>query len=242
MALEPIDASLPVTAFFTTRAGGVSGEPYSSLNIAAHVGDDPEAVARNRALVAEAAGAEVSFMTARHGADVVGVPVPGAVPSPGDVLITTVPGVALAAIAADCVPVLLHDSSSGAVAAVHAGRKGLVADAVGAALDAFADIAGREREAPAATVAASIGPAICGRCYEVPEGMRAEVAREHPHAFATTCAGTAALDLPAAIAARLRARGATVTDVAICALEDHRFFSYRREPVTGRQAAVIVCP
>lgn len=241
MTLEVLDASLPVTAFFTGRAGGVSDAPFDALNIAAHVGDDPDAVARNRALVGEAAGAEVSFMTACHGADVVEVTTPGAAPSPGDVLVSSAPGVALGALAADCVPVLLHDSASGAVAAVHAGRKGLLADAVGAALDRLADVAGRPRGEAAATVSASIGPSICGRCYEVPAQMRDEVVREHPEAHATTRTGTPALDLPAAIAARLRGRGASVHDTSVCTLEDARFFSYRGESVTGRQAAVIVC-
>src|SRR5690554_3080233 len=109
-----IDAALPVRAFFTTRRGGVSDAPYESLNLAVHVGDDPAAVATNRQRVSEHAGAPVSFLTAEHGTTVAHVTVPGEQPPTADALVTPVPGVALAAIAADCAPVLLHDAGTGA--------------------------------------------------------------------------------------------------------------------------------
>ncbi|WP_084100448.1 peptidoglycan editing factor PgeF [Demequina sp. NBRC 110051] len=236
-----IDAGLPVRAFFTTRDGGVSLAPYASLNVADHVGDDPAAVHENRRRVEQAADAVVTFLTAEHGIRVAHVDTPGA-PSPrADVLVTTTPGVALAAIAADCVPVLLHDSVTGAVAAVHAGRPGLFAGVIDAAWAALLDL--RPRDAARDAIRAAIGPAICGRCYEVPEDMRAEVARRHPLAFSRTSWGTPALDLPRAIEARLGELGIRgITRIPVCTLEDERVFSYRGERVTGRHAGVIVHP
>lgn len=236
-----IDAGLPVRAFFTTRAGGHSQAPYASLNVATHVGDNPEHVALNRAVVSEVAGVPVSFLNATHGLDVAWVTSPGEEPPPADVLITTTPGVGIAAIAADCVPVLLHDAETGAVAAVHAGRPGLYAGAIDAAMAALIDLRGWATTT--VSISATIGPSICGRCYEVPEDMRAEVAERHPSAFATTSWGTAALDLPRAVQTRLSELGLRdITTIPVCTLEDDRVFSHRRDGVTGRHAGVIVHP
>ena len=236
-----IDAGLPVRAFFTTRDGGVSLAPYASLNVADHVGDDPAAVQENRRRVEQEADAAVTFLTAEHGIRVAHVDAPGA-PSPrADILVTTTPGVALAAIAADCVPVLLHDAVTDAVAAVHAGRPGLFAGVIDAAWAALLDL--RPRDAARDAIRAAIGPAICGRCYEVPEDMRAQVARRHPLALSRTSWGTPALDLPRAIEARLGELGARgITRIPVCTLEDERVFSYRGERLTGRHAGVIVHP
>lgn len=235
-----IDAGLPVRAFFTTRDGGVSAAPYDSLNLATHVGDSPACVARNRDVVAAAAGAPVSFLHAEHGATVVEVTQPGEDPAPGDILVTRTPGVALAAIAADCVPVLLHDAASGAVAAVHAGREGLYAGAIDAAVAALIDL-GPRRRAPD-TMTAAIGPSICGRCYEVPQDLQARVAGRHPTARAVTRAGTPSLDLARAIETRLGELGfLEVTRRRECTLETPTLFSHRRDGATGRIAGVIVC-
>lgn len=234
-----IDAGLPVRAFFTTRDGGVSLAPYDSLNVADHVGDDPAAVQENRRRVEQAAGAPVTFLTAVHGIAVARIDAPGAASPHADVLVTTTPGVGLAAIAADCVPVLLHDAATGAVAAVHAGRPGLFAGVIDAAWAAMIDL--RPRGASREEIRASIGPAICGRCYEVPEELRAAVAARHPLAHARTSWGTPALDLPRAIEARLGELGARdITRIPVCTLEDATVFSYRGERVTGRHAGVIV--
>ena len=233
-----IDAGLPVRAFFTNRRGGGSVAPYDSLNVADHVGDDPEAVARNRATVSVAAGAPVTFLRAEHGTRVAIVDTPGAEPGAADVLVTRTPGVALGAIAADCLPILMHDSATGAVAAVHAGREGLYMGAVDAGAAALLDL----RVGAHGELSASVGPAICGRCYEVPPDMRDRVAARHPEARSTTRAGTAALDLPRAAEARLLALGfAQVVRVDRCTLEDPALFSHRRDGVTGRHAGVIVC-
>ncbi|MFW2513530.1 peptidoglycan editing factor PgeF [Demequina sp. SO4-13] len=235
-----IDAGLPIRAFFTTRDGGVSAPPYDSLNLAVHVGDEPHAVATNRARVADAAGAPVSYLTAAHGIAVARVDAPGQVPSTADALVTAVPGAAVAAIAADCVPVLILDEATGAVAAVHAGREGLFAGVIDAAIAEMLDL--RRGRRAQGRMRASIGPAICGLCYEVPEDMRARVASRHPVAFASTRAGTPALDLPRAIETRLSDLGAErVVRSDECTAESSRLFSHRRDGVTGRFAGVAVC-
>lgn len=235
-----IDAGLDVRAFFTTREGGVSARPYSTMNVAQHVGDEPRDVATNRAIVGELAGTPVTFLNAEHGSRVARLLTPGEDPPTADALVTDVPGVAIAAIAADCVPVLVHDAASGAVAAVHAGREGLFRGVIDAAIAALLDIHGGWRAAGA--MSATIGPAICGRCYEVPQELRARVCARHPSAFATTRAGTPALDLPRAIETRLGELGlASITRIDECTAESARLFSHRRDGVTGRFAGVIVC-
>jgi YfiH family protein len=235
-----IDAGLPVRAFFTARDGGTSPAPYESLNLATHVGDEPGRVAANRAAVAEAAGAPVAFIVPEHGVRVHFVsdataPVPVA-----DVLVTDIAGVALATLAADCVPLLLHDGATGAVAAAHVGRRGLWSGAVDAAFAALLDL--RPARASRALIWGSVGPAICGKCYEVPLDMRREVAARHPVALSTTTWATPALDIPRAVETRLDELGVgEVVRQRSCTYEDERFFSHRRDGVTGRQGGVVVC-
>lgn len=237
-----IDAGLPVRAFFTTRHGGVSGVPYESLNLAVHVGDDPQAVVVNRERVADALGAPVSFLVAEHGVKVAHVSQPGQQPPTADALVTTVPGVALGAIAADCAPVLLHDAATGAVAAVHAGREGLYGGVIEAVWRTLVDVRGHGLNVAPGQVNASIGPTVCGQCYEVPADMQARVANRYPSAYATTRQGSAGLDISRAIATRLSELGAgTVVKSDICTVESDMFFSHRRDGVTGRFAGVIAC-
>ncbi|WP_062384683.1 polyphenol oxidase family protein [Demequina iriomotensis] len=237
-----LDAGLPVRAFFTARAGGASALPYGTLNVATHVGDAPEAVARNRAAVSVLAGAPVSFLNAEHGIRVAEVTRPGEEPAVADVLVTRTPGVALGAIAADCMPILMHDAVTGAVAAIHSGREGVRRGAVDAAVAALLDMRTPQQRRRRDGLAASIGPAICGRCYEVPAAMREEVAHRHPTARSATGAGTPALDLPRAAETRLGELGfAAVVRHRVCTYEDERYFSHRRDGVTGRHAGVIVC-
>lgn len=233
------DAGLGVKAFFTSRVGGVSEAPFDSLNLATHVGDSATRVSRNRELVAAHAGAPVVYPRPVHGAAVARVEDPQAPVPEADILITTVPGVALAALAADCVPVLFHDATTGAVGAAHIGRRGLYAGAVDNAVAAIADVRGAWRDLNG--MSAAIGPAICGKCYEVPAEMRAEMSERHPTAFATTRWGTPAIDLPRAIETRLGELGVDVARHSQCTFEDPNLFSHRMHGDTGRQAGVIVC-
>lgn len=220
---------------FTDRRDGVSSAPYDELNLGGHVGDDPYAVRRNRELLATAIGLApeaVTYMNQVHGKDVAVVDGPWTGPAPEvDALVTTQPGRALAVLVADCVPVLLADPEAGVVAVAHAGRPGLAAGVVPAAIAAMRDLGARK-------LVARVGPAVCGRCYEVPEAMRAEVAAVVPESWAVTRQGTPALDVPAGVVAQLRAAGAAVQTAATCTIEDPHSYSYRRDGVTGRFAGV----
>ena len=238
-----MDARLPVRAFFTDRHDGVSVRPYESLNLATHVGDDDAAVNINRGVVEERVGVPVIFMRPDHGIAVARLDesyLDGGEPPVADVLITTVKGLGLATLAADCFPLLVHDASSGAVAAAHIGREGLRKGVVDAAVAAIVDI--RRSWTRPESVTFSIGPGICGKCYEVSGQVRSDVSERHPMALATTSWGTPALDLPRAVEGRLAQLGFThIFRHHYCSFEELRLFSHRREGTTGRQAGVIVC-
>ena len=233
------DAGLAVTGFFTDRSGGVGEPPYDTFNLSDNVGDSDTVVKANRKILEERAGAKLTFMNSVHGATVAVIDSPGGKAPEADILVSVTPGVALVTLAADCVPVLMHDPKTGAVAAAHIGRQGLYDGAVDNAVAAIADIRGEW--GALGTVTAVIGPAICGRCYEVPPLMREQVASRHAAAFATTKWGTPSLDLPRAIEARMSELGVTVVRIARCTFEDPDLFSRRMHGETGRQAGVVVC-
>jgi polyphenol oxidase len=226
---------------FTDRSGGVSGPPYDTLNLGDQVGDDPAAVAENRRRIA--AGCDLPpdrllFMRQVHGARVAvaGGPWPPGGPPAADGLVTARPATALAVLVADCVPVLLADAAAGVVGAAHAGRNGLALGVVPATLASMAALGARPDR-----VTAHVGPAVCGRCYEVPAALRDEVAAAVPEAHAVTRRGTPALDLPGGVAAQLRKNGVTQVEVARrCTMEEAQLFSHRRDgPATGRFAGLI---
>ncbi|MET8574808.1 peptidoglycan editing factor PgeF [Streptomyces sp. NPDC005012] len=226
---------------FTDRWGGVSAAPYEELNLGGAVGDDPAAVLANRKLTAQALGLDpgrVVWMNQVHGADVAEVDGPwedgAAIPSV-DALVTARRGLALAVLTADCVPVLLADPVAGVAAAAHAGRPGMVAGVVPAAVAAMVRLG-----ADPARITALTGPSVCGRCYEVPEGMRAEVAAVEPASHAETSWGTPAVDVAAGVHAQLERVG--VRDARrspACTMESHDHFSYRRDRATGRLAGYV---
>ncbi|HEY0508151.1 MAG TPA: peptidoglycan editing factor PgeF [Blastococcus sp.] len=223
----------------TDRRGGRSASPYDSFNLGDHVGDDPRDVAANRGRVARELGVSedrLVWMSQVHGAGVRVVDGPQAGPVPDtDALVTSTPGLVLCVLVADCVPILLADSQTGVVAAVHAGREGLRRGVVPATLSAMASLGARARH-----VTALLGPAVCGACYEVPEAMQAEVAAVAPAAAVPTRRGTPGLDLRAGIADLLRKAG--IPEVVLdprCTVEDPLLFSHRRDGVTGRQAGLV---
>jgi len=225
---------------FTDRWGGVSAVPYEELNLGGAVGDDPEAVRTNRELAAKSLGLDpalVVWMNQVHGPDVAVVDGPwlsAEIPSV-DAVVTARRGLALAVLTADCTPVLLADPVAGIAAAAHAGRPGMVAGVVPAAVRAMVEL-GAEPE----RIVARTGPAVCGRCYEVPDEMRAEVAAIEPAAYAETSWGTPAVDVTAGVHAQLERLG--VCDRAqspVCTLESDDHFSYRRDRTTGRLAGYV---
>jgi YfiH family protein len=224
----------------TDRWGGVSAAPYDELNLGGAVGDDPGAVRANRELAARALGldpAAVVWMNQVHGRDVAVVEGPwrdGGAPRV-DAVVTTRRNLALAVLTADCVPVLLADPVAGVAGAAHAGRPGLVAGVVPAVVGAMVSLGAD----PARTVV-RIGPSVCGRCYEVPERMRAEVAAEVPEAYATTGRGTPAVDVAAGVRAQLVRLGVPEPPApSVCTLESRDHYSYRREKTTGRLAGYV---
>ncbi|EFF90528.1 conserved hypothetical protein [Streptomyces sp. e14] len=225
---------------FTDRWGGVSAVPYEELNLGGAVGDDPAAVRANRELAAKSLGldpARVVWMNQVHGDDVAVVDGPWTTdPAPPvDGLVTAVRGLALAVLTADCVPVLLADPVAGVVAAAHAGRPGMVKGVVPAAVEAM-----RSFGAEPARIVARTGPAVCGRCYEVPEAMRAEVAAVEPAAHAETSWGTPALDVGAGVHAQLERLGVHDRERSpVCTRESADHFSYRRDRTTGRLAGYV---
>jgi YfiH family protein len=223
----------------TDRRGGRSRSPYDSFNLGDHVGDDPADVDANRGRVARELGVpeeRLVWMNQVHGTGVAIVDGPQDGPVPAtDALVTSVPGLVLCVLAADCVPVLLADPVAGVVAAVHAGREGVRQGVVPATLSAMASLGARARH-----VSALLGPAVCGECYEVPAGMQADVARVAPAAAVRTSRGTPGLDLRAAVADGLRRAGIPeVVQDPRCTVEDAHLFSHRRDGVTGRQAGLV---
>lgn len=222
----------------TDRGGGSSAAPYDSFNLGDHVGDDPAAVAANRARLASSLGVpgdRVVFAAPVHGTVVRRVQGPQRLPPEVDGLLTTETGLVLVALAADCVPVLLAEHTVGVVAAVHAGREGVRRDIASAAVRAMTALGAR-----ADRIDVLMGPAICGRCYEVPQQVRRDVDRSAPGSATTTRRGTPGLDLRAGIAAQLANVGVTqiVADPR-CTYENPGLFSHRRDGVTGRQAGVV---
>ncbi|GAA4814675.1 peptidoglycan editing factor PgeF [Streptomyces ziwulingensis] len=225
---------------FTDRWGGVSAVPYEELNLGGAVGDDPGAVMANRELAAKSLGfdaARVVWMNQVHGTGVAVVDEPWGERPVGrvDATVTAVPGLPLAVLTADCVPVLLADPVAGVVAAAHAGRPGMIAGVVPATVAAMVSLG-----ADPARMLARTGPAVCGRCYEVPEAMRAEVAAAEPAAYAETSWGTPAVDVAAGVHAQLTRLG--VRDRAqspVCTRESGDHFSYRRDRTTGRLAGYV---
>ena len=213
---------------FTTRRSGASLAPYESLNFALHVGDNAQTVALNRQLLEKLTG-PVQFMNQVHGDEVVEIKT--LIDDPTcDALITTVPGIALAVMVADCIPLLL--SSSTVVGAVHVGRRGLMNSVAVKAVEAM-------RTLGAGQIHAQLGASICGRCYEVPQELADEVSTKHPAATSLTNNLTPALDLPRALVADLVAIGVTYEASSICTLENDEYFSYRRHNMTGRNAGVV---
>lgn len=236
-ALPASVAAPAIELAFTNRGAERGDDPYAGFNLGDHVGDDPVAVERRRRLLASSLGVprgSLVFMQQVHGASVLDVKQPWVGPAPdGDAVVTRTPGVALAVLVADCVPVLLHDAAAGVVGAVHAGRAGLVKGVVPAAVR-------RMRELGADAISAVVGPSICGRCYELPGEVVAAVAASSPVSATRSWTGTPAVDVAAGIVDQLVSHDVSVEWLAGCTREDEQLYSYRRQGRTGRFAGVIM--
>ena len=215
--------------FFTDRLGGYSQGDFSSLNLALHVDDDSATVMRNRGLITQEHGATV-YMNQVHGNAVEVIGEHSEIIPTCDALVTTVPGITLAVMTADCIPLLL--SSDAVIGAVHVGRRGLVNGVAQKTIQSM-------RNLGASKITAHIGPTICGTCYEVDEDTFTEVVTQYPLSASTTVQGTRALDLTHALVADLERLSVTSTVDSRCTMEDSNLFSYRKSHRTGRQAGLI---
>lgn len=222
---------------FTTRTGGVSQPPFDQLNLADHVGDAAEAVARNRTVLIQEFGEGVVasyFLQAEHGNRVATVDSVQVPKNPHDGLVTNQPGVVLTALAADCVPFVLADTHNGVVGAVHSGWRGVVANVAEATFTAMTRLG-----AKADTTQAVLGPTICQNCYPVDVG-RAEEFRKAAPAQIRQAAGKEFLDVRGAVAMQLMRLGVSIATVGGCTFEDSALFSYRRTQTTGRHGAAVM--
>jgi YfiH family protein len=223
----------------TTRAGGRSRPPFDTFNLGDHVGDDPKAVAANRKRLAAAIKLpddHVIWMNQTHSSHVVvvGEPRSDAVDDT-DALVTTTPGLALAVVTADCVPVLMADARAGVVAAVHAGRVGAADGVVLRTLETML-----AKGAHAEDISVLLGPAVSGANYEVPAQMAADVEARLPGSRTRTARGTPGLDLRAGIARQLIGAGVQAIDAdRRCTVADKNLFSHRRGAPTGRLACLV---
>ena len=231
----------------TQRSGGVSAAPFDDgaggggLNLGTHVGDAPHAVARNRALLRACLPAEPAWLNQVHGADVIDAATwrRQDEPARADASIAATHDAVCAIMTADCMPVLFADREGRVVGAAHAGWRGL-------ARGVLENTVNRMREAGAGELTAWMGPAIGPQTFEVGPDVRqafdhlGAVAREAFRPLAGS-EGKFLADLPAL--ARLALARSGVTEVSggeHCTVSDpDRFYSFRRDRITGRMATLI---
>jgi YfiH family protein len=247
--LEPDwPAPAGVRALSTFRTGGASGAPYASLNLGGHVGDAAAAVAENRRRLAAEAGlpGEPVWLSQVHGISVADLDAPadglrdagavGAAPPAADAAFSRQPGSVCAILTADCLPLLLTADTWGLVAAAHAGWRGLAGGVIEATVRALA--------VPPARLMAWLGPAIGPGHFEVGAEVREALLSSDPgaeSAFAPNTRGRYMADLSALARRRLAALGvARIYGGGECTFAAaERYFSHRRDGITGRQATLI---
>ncbi len=235
----PGDSSASTASWLmTSRRGGVSEAPFDDWNLAGHVGDDPQSVATNRAVIATIAGVaaeSVVMMRQCHSANVAVVRDAAVGEIVGvDALVTDVPDLVLVALAADCVPLVMIDADAGVVSAVHSGWQGMVSDVSGAALTTMVELGASPHR-----IRAVLGPAICGPCYPVPPERAAEAAAAAPASRATAPDGQPGIDVRRGLIERLGEAGIRVETAGGCTAESSDLYSYRRDGTTGRQGAAV---
>jgi polyphenol oxidase len=236
-----VDLGEGARGLFTTRRGGTSEGPYASLNLGRFTEDDPATIERNWEVVHGLVGRDRSLLWAKqvHGT----VVTRGEHVAEADGHATADPHAATIVFTADCLPILL--AAEGAVAAVHAGWRGLAGGVLEEGVAALRDVGG------AGAIRAAIGPAACGRCYEVGDEVREAFGHEPlgrpapadsplANAPAVSASGGRPIDLKAIARERLEALGVRVDDVGLCTMcSPGIFFSHRADGgVTGRQAGV----
>jgi polyphenol oxidase len=226
-----------VRALSTFRRGGGSAAPYASLNLGDHVRDLPKIVAENRRRLAEAAGlpAEPKWLTQVHGTQVADLDTEGP-PGAADASFSRQAGRVCAILTADCLPILLAADSGDLVAAVHAGWRGMAGGVIEATVGAL--------PVPPVRLMAWLGPAIGPRHFEVGAEVRSALLERDPGAqvaFTLNARGRFMANLDGLARRRLAALGVgRIYGGGQCTFADEdRYFSHRRDGVTGRQATLI---
>ncbi len=207
----------------TDRWGGVSEPPYHSLNLALHVGDDPQKVAINRQILAKRVGHPIQYAHQIHG-DEIAIINRIIDPPACDGLLTQKANMALAILTADCYGVLLFDQKRSTIAALHAGRAGAAKGIVSKAITFM------HKRYNCQNISAILSPGICQKCYDI-----GDLSKEYPKRFLHG----SHLDVKAMIEEQLREGGVEWRDFGICTSCDPDYFSYRRDGVTGRFVSVI---
>ncbi|MEH6625116.1 MAG: peptidoglycan editing factor PgeF [Motiliproteus sp.] len=226
-----------VKALSTTRVGGCSESPYASFNLGDHVGDDEQRVLANRQYLNKRLGAEVScqWLQQVHGIEVIEVSRAGAVIE-ADGAVTGQDNLACIVMTADCLPVLFCDRAGTRVAAAHAGWRGLASGVLEATVD--------ELQCSPEDLLCWLGPAIGASAFEVGPEVREQFCKQHAdsvEAFRVSASGKWLADLYLLAAVRLKSIGVeAIYGGNFCTYNDpQRFFSYRRDGVTGRMASLI---
>lgn len=241
-----------VHAACSARAGGVSAGAYASLNLGEHVGDAPQAVAENRARFSSVLQARPVFLEQVHGTDVIALDGATRQGERADACWTRERGVACTVMVADCLPVLLADAEGSCVAAAHAGWRGLAGSGGSGVLEALWShwwpLLAPSPQAAAQRTLAWLGPAIGPRAFEVGDEVRAAFLQDDHAAagrFQPHAGGKWMADLPGLARDRLRRLGVVSiggndSSPPWCTVGNpSRFFSHRRDRVSGRFAASV---
>ncbi|MEP6792334.1 MAG: peptidoglycan editing factor PgeF [Ramlibacter sp.] len=246
----PVPAN--VHAVCTTRAGGDSLPPYDSLNLGDHVGDQPAAVARNRQRLRDALGTRPVFLQQVHGSETARLDSGTADGTQADGCVATTTGQACTIMVADCLPVLFADMQGRAVAAAHAGWRGLAGNGKNGILEAVSEAVRAEARVrwtfPAIELVAWLGPCIGAGAFEVGAEVKAAFELHEPAAaamFKPHTPGKWLADLQGLARQRLAALGITAvygndgSDAWCTVSNPSRFFSHRRDRVSRRLAACV---
>jgi YfiH family protein len=237
-----LDSHKGITHSFLTRKGGISSHPFDSLNFSSHEGDRLENIQENKKLVAQAFGFSLSSLITLnqvHGNDVIVIDAPPLNRQfEGDAMITNQKGLTLGILTADCLPILMKDSSEGIIGAVHAGWKGTSLRIVQEALISMEHFFGVQ----AYDVTVVLGPSIGVCCYEVDNKVLKHMRKNLPREMAPPSKRMLDLiDINRKLLLEMGVKDDSIECLNFCtACREDLFFSYRRDRITGRQLSFIM--
>lgn len=224
-----------IEAGYTLRTGGCSKGKYAGFNLGDHVDDDPSDVARNRKLLEDAIDSKIVWMQQTHSNSVVFVDKFQTQPVLADGLVTNQAHIAIAVMTADCLPLLLFSSDSQVISCVHCGWRGLQGKIAANAISVM-------RTYTQAPISAILGPCIGPDSYEVGEDFLVNFPDKRESCFKKTINNKYLCDLAKICSMDLQALG--IKDIFYCNQDTFKdsknFYSYRRNPITGRMASFIL--